>query len=421
MAPARFRGTIEVPGAALEFFVVLDSDGESRISIPAQGLRDGVLSEVESSPERAVFLLAGAGARVEATLGSSGASSTCTFSQRGFEFACALEPMDAKAFELAQTMTRPQTPRAPFPYAIEEVAFENTEDGVHLEGTLTIPPGEGPHPAALLISGSGPQDRDETIMGHKPFWVVADYMSRKGIAVLRVDDRGVGGSTGSISESTGANFATDAAAAVAMLRKHPRIDPDRVGLIGHSEGGVIGPRVAAADAKIAFVVMMAGTGVPGDQVIRKQSMALVKASGASDDQVETARVQQDATLDAILAAKTIDDARAAVPASAAASISPWFMAFVRYDPAPALKAVQCPVLVLQGELDLQVLPEQNLPAIRSALAGNHRVNVVKFPGLNHLFQSAKTGLPAEYASIEQTIAPEVLSTISDWLNEVVEP
>lgn len=421
MAPARFRGTVQAPGVSLEFFVVLDADGESRISIPAQGLRDGVLSEVESSPERAAFLLAGAGARVEATLAPSGASATCTFSQRGFEFACALEPMEPKAFELAQTMTRPQTPHAPFPYAIEEVAFENVEDGVHLEGTLTIPAGEGPHPVALLISGSGPQDRDETMMGHKPFWVLADHLSRKGIAVLRVDDRGVGGSTGSVSESTGADFAADAAAGLAMLRKHPRIDPDRVGVIGHSEGGVIGPRVASMDSKVAFVVMMAGTGVPGDEVVREQAVELVRASGATDAQLAAVRAQQDATIDAVLAAKTVDEARAAVPAQAVASISPWFLDFVRYDPAPALRAVQCPVLVLQGDLDLQVLPDQNLPAIRDALEGNHRVNIVRFPGLNHLFQTAKTGLPSEYASIEQTIAPEVLDTISDWLNEVVEP
>lgn len=412
---------MEVPGVSLEFFVLLDADAQSRISIPAQGLRDGVLSEVESSPTRATFLLAGAGARVEATLAPNGASETCTFSQRGFEFACSLEPMEPTAFELAQTMTRPQTPQAPFPYAVEEVAFENEEDGVHLEGTLTIPAGEGPHPAALLISGSGPQDRDETLMGHKPFWVLADHLSRKGIAVLRVDDRGVGGSTGSVSESTGADFAKDAAAGLAMLRKHSQVDPDRVGVIGHSEGGVIGPRVASKDSKVAFVVMMAGTGVPGDEVVREQAVELVRASGASDAQLAAVRAQQDATIDAILAAKTVDEARAAVPAQAAASISPWFLDFVRYDPAPALRAVQCPVLVLQGELDLQVLPEQNLPAIRDALEDNHRVNIVRFPGLNHLFQTAKTGLPAEYASIEQTLAPEVLTTMSDWLNEVVEP
>ncbi|MBV1860592.1 MAG: alpha/beta fold hydrolase [Nannocystaceae bacterium] len=410
-----------MPGTTLEFFVVLDPEGTSHISIPAQGLREGTLSEVESSSERAAFLLAVAGARLEATLASSGASESCTFSQRGFEFPCALEPMQEDAFNLAQSMRRPQTPRAPFPYAVEDVAFDNDADGVHLAGTLTIPPGEGPHPAALLISGSGAQDRDETIMGHKPFLVLADHLSRQGIAVLRVDDRGVGGSSGSVSESTGADFAQDAAAGLAMLRAHARIDPDRVGVIGHSEGGVVGPRVASTDAKVAFVVMMAGTGVPGDQVIRKQAVELVKASGASESQVEATRVQQDTTIDAILAAKTLDDARAAVPANVAAGISPWFMDFVRYDPAPALKAVRCPVLVLQGDLDLQVLPDQNLPAIRSALRGNDQVKVVQFPGLNHLFQQAKTGLPAEYAAIEQTLAPEVLSTMSEWVSEVVAP
>ncbi len=167
--------------------------------------------------------------------------------------------------------------------------------------------------------------------------------------------------------------------------------------------------------------MMAGPGGPGDQVIRKQAVELVRASGASQAQLEAVQAEQDATIDAILAANTIEEAQTTVPASAASSVSPWLMGFVRYDPAPALKAVQCPVLVLQGDLDLQVLPEQDLAAIRIALQPNDRVHAVRFPGLNHLFQAAKTGLPTEYGAIEQTLEPEVLTTMSDWLNQVVAP
>jgi hypothetical protein len=391
------------------------------ISIPAQGLRDGKLDAIAIKDETLTFSLTPVGATWTTTLAPDGTASDCTLVQAGVTLSCALELVDEAALAAARTPPRPQTPKPPFPYDAVEVDYDNARDDVHLAGTITIPHGEGRHRAVLLISGSGPQDRDESIMGHQPFWVLADHLSRRGIVVLRVDDRGVGGSTGSTAASTGESLARDISSGLEFLRAHERVDSKWVGLIGHSEGGVLGPRVAAADRDVAFVVMMAGTGVPGHEVIREQSVAIARASGADAAAIETLSAQQTAAMDAVLGAKDADEARVALEpilgpgSNAATMLSPWFMDFVRYDPAPALEKLRCPVLVLNGALDLQVLPDQNLPPIRKALARNRRVTIHRLEGLNHLFQQAKTGAPAEYATIEQTIAPEVLDLISDWI------
>ncbi len=419
--PWHYRGVVELPGGqTLAFFVALDPAGRSSISIPAQGLFEGGLADVVHTNSDIEFVLSAVGARWVATR-SKDAVTECSFSQRGAQLSCALEPIAPEAFAAAQLPPRPQTPVPPFPYDVEEVAYDNTADGVHLEGTLTIPPGDGPHPAALLITGSGAQDRDETILGHKPFAVLADHLSRKGIAVLRVDDRGVGGSTGSVQDSTGASLTRDAEAGVAFLRKHARIDGKRVGVIGHSEGGAIGPRVAAADDRLAFVVMMAGPGVPGHEIVRLQAVEVVRASGATQAQVEAVRQRQNATIDALMAASGVEDARKAVASvkggdpGGAAMVNPWFLDFLHYDPAPTLRKVRCPVLVLNGELDMQVLSDQNVPAVEAALSHNKHVDILRLPGLNHLFQHAKTGSPSEYAQIEETMDPEVLEHISTWV------
>jgi uncharacterized protein len=284
----------------------------------------------------------------------------------------------------------------------------------------------------VLITGSGPQNRDEELMGHKPFLVLADHLTRQGIAVLRYDDRGVGKSTGSFASATSEDFAGDAWAAWQKLSTRPDIDPKRIGLLGHSEGGLIAPMLAAAHPEIAFVVMLAGPGVTGEQIMLAQSAAIMKASGAPQAAID-ANVSIQKQVFAILREETstarIVERLGAIPvgtkeASAALvkqSSSPWLRFFAFYDPAPALAKVRCPVLALGGALDLQVLPDQNLPAIESTLkqGGNTDVTVVRMPGLNHLFQSAKTGLPAEYAQIEETMAPAALETITTWIRKRV--
>ena len=334
------------------------------------------------------------------------------------------------AAELEQR--RPQTPVKPYPYREEDVSYENKEQNVTLAATLTIPQGKGPFPGVVLITGSGPQDRDETLLGHKPFLILSDYLTRHGIAVLRADDRGVGKSTGVFSKATTADFSTDAEAGVAYLKTRAEVDPHKIGLIGHSEGGVIAPMVAARNKDVAFIVMMAGTGVPGDQVIVAQLKAIDIASGKSEQDAEKEAGKQqeivklietekdDTLLQKELREKMAGDVpEAQIGMEISQLTSTWFRYFLTYDPAPALRKVTCPVLAINGSLDKQVLPDQNLPPIRKALeeAGNKHFEIDELPGLNHLFQTAKTGSPAEYAQIEETMSPVALDKMAVWINQ----
>lgn len=267
-------------------------------------------------------------------------------------------------------------------------------------------------------------------MGHKPFLVLADYLTRHGIAVLRVDDRGVGRSGGTFATATTADFATDAEAGVAYLSTRTKVDPHRIGLIGHSEGGIVAAMVAAAHPEIGFIVILAGTGLPGDSVLVEQVRMLARAGGRSRQEADDAATGERKILemvkegnDTATIAKEISRIstgkipEAQLAAQAKALTSPWFRSFLTYDPASALRRVKCPVLALDGARDLQVSPRQNLTAIRNALdeGGNMNVETHEFPGLNHLFQTAETGLPSEYAQIEETIAPAVLERITRWV------
>jgi hypothetical protein len=330
-----------------------------------------------------------------------------------------------------ETPKRPQEPKPPFPYTAEEVTFSNAKAGVTLAGTLTIPPGKGPHPAIILISGSGPQNRDEELMGHKPFLVLADYLARSGIAVLRYDDRGFGKSTGQFNTATSADFAGDAESALDYLKTRKEINAKRIGFGGHSEGGIIAPMVAARRSDVAFLVLMAATAVRGEEILYAQGQAILKASGAPDSMMAQQRETQRKMFEIVKAEQNPAEAekklRAAFGDSKAMEgqirqvNSPWFRYFLTYDPAPALEQVKCPVLAINGEKDLQVLPDQNLPAIEAALkkAGNKDAEIVRLPGLNHLFQTAKTGTPQEYGQIEETMSPSALETISAWIRTKV--
>ena len=325
---------------------------------------------------------------------------------------------------------RPQNPVRPFPYREEEVTYENKAQGDTLAGTLTIPQGKGPFTAVLLITGSGPQDRDESLMGHKPFLVLSDWLTRKGIEVLRVDDRGVGKSTGVFGTATTADFATDTEAGVAFLKTRPEVNGKKIGLIGHSEGGVIAPMVAARNPDVGFIVMLAASAVRGDEVLVEQRKLISEAAGMSKEEAEKEAVEERAVLALVVKEKDSPELEADLKAKLVADgkepklgeqvkvlMSAWFRYFLAYDPAPTLKKVKCPVLALNGEKDLQVPPKQNLPVIRKALeeGANKNFEVDEIPGLNHLFQTAKTGSPLEYASIEETMSPAALEKISGWI------
>lgn len=340
------------------------------------------------------------------------------------------------------SLNRPQEPVPPFPYRSEEIEFENKQAGIKLSATLTIPEGQGPFPAVILITGSGAQNRNEELMGHKPFLVIADHLTRKGIAVLRYDDRGTGKSQGNYSNATSADLATDAAAALDYMKTRPETDPSAIGLAGHSEGGLIAPILASSRKDVAFIVSLAGPGVKGEDLIHRQNSDISLAMGLSPVAIkesialnrklyaalrkepDNARAEEKIrqTYSKILDKQKIsgaekEEALKQLAAGFNPAIYTWYRYFISLDPAKYWKKTTCPVLALNGEKDLQVSAELNLPAIEKALRseGNSQVTTLSLPGLNHLFQNSATGLPTEYGEIEETISPEVLRIIADWI------
>jgi hypothetical protein len=334
----------------------------------------------------------------------------------------------------AEGPARPQHPEPPYPYAEEEVRFPNGNDGITLAGTLTYPEGAGLYPAVVLVSGSGPQNRNAEVMGHRLFHVLADHLTRQGIAVLRYDERGVGESEGPpFPASTTEAYARDAAAAARFLKEQSQVDAEHVGLIGLSEGGLVGPMVHTRHETLAFLVLMAGPAVPGRDIIIEQTARMAAAQGASASAVGSTRTAQQRMLhavqqapDSVAAADTLQalfEAQGVPAAQREAQIeqltAPWFTFFLQYDPRPTLTQLDIPVLALFGEKDLQVPPEQNAEVMQTALeeSPSPDATVEVFDGLNHLFQPADTGHPVEYSQIETTMAPEVLERIGGWVRE----
>ncbi len=346
-------------------------------------------------------------------------------------------PLTLKRAENLPGLNRPQEPKPPFPYLTEEVAYENPRAKVTLAGTLSIPKGEGPFPAILLVAGSGPMDRDEAIFSHKPFLVLADDLTKQGIVVLRADKRGIGKSTGDYSKALDSDFADDALAGVEFLKSRKEVNPRAIGIIGHSEGGLVAPRVAASSKEVAFIVLLAAPGLPGDQIILSQWKLINRTSGVDEARMKEGFAMEEKIIAVAKQEADVETARskireifkASLPKDAPQALverqvkkaaSPWLHDFLNYDPAPALSKVKCPVLAIAGSKDLQVPPVENLFAIRSALQSgeNKAVTIKILPGLNHLFQTAATGLPAEYGKIEETFSPSALKVIGDWIAEV---
>jgi dienelactone hydrolase len=394
---------------------------------PDQGTGEMPFSSLSREGEAVTLEAKAIGGLFRGRASADGATLTGTWRQLGQETPLTMKRRPAGAAGPA-ALRRPQTPQRPFPYREVDVSVDNPAGHVRLGGTLTLPQGPGPFPAAILITGSGPQDRDETLLGHKPFLVLSDYLTRRGIAVLRLDDRSVGASTGG-TDGTTLDFATDIEAALRFLAARSDIDRRRIGLIGHSEGGVIAPMVAARSRDVAWIVLMAGPGVTGERIILAQQRLLLAASGVPKEVVEQRAAIQQRLLTAVESAPdratALRGATAVLvgagmkegdaEAAAAAVASDWYRGFLRIDPAPALRSVRVPVLALIGSLDLQVPAAENIPALRAALAGNRDATVTELPGLNHLFQTAKTGAVSEYAQIEETISPAALKTIGDWI------
>ena len=320
------------------------------------------------------------------------------FNQNGMPFPLTLVRTENKI------QMRPQEPQEPYPYNVEEVVFKNQKESIDLAGTLTIPQEKKRSPAVILIAGSGPNDRDETIFGHKPFWVLADYLSRHGIAVLRYDKRGIGKSGGEYFTATTQGFAEDAEAALNYLKTRKEIDPSKIGLIGHSEGGIIAPMIAAKNKGVSFIVLMAGLGVSGvDLSLAQNQFAFNKTSLSKEDKEHLNEMLNDIYKSVLSWTDYVG--------------TPWFRQFLKTNPSDYLQKVSIPVLAINGENDTQVEYKTNLGLIEAALKkGNNQHYTIKtYPRLNHLFQESTTGEIDEYGNIEQTISPQVLQDITNWI------
>lgn len=380
------------------------------------------------------------GATYEGTMTENGAEINGTWKQSRQTM-----PLVFKRLAKAPDTSRVQDPKRPYLYRDEDVMFANVAAGIRLAGTFTVPNTAGPHPAVVLLTGSGPQDRNEEIMGHRPFLVLADHLTRQGFAVLRFDDRGFGKSEGDFSKATDLDFVGDALAAVAWLKTRPEVDAARIGLAGHSEGGIVAPRAAVQSKDIAFIVLMAGVGVPMDQVLVRQAADLMRIAGAGEAMIAKQNELQRDLMRLVRANGPGLDTQSKVRASLHESVkniskedasalglteamidaqvtmvsSPWFAEILRYNPAVTLAQVRCPVLAVNGEKDMQVAARENLRAIEQALkkGGNPDVTVIELPGLNHLFQSSQTGAVAEYATNEETFNAKALNTVSEWLRK----
>jgi pimeloyl-ACP methyl ester carboxylesterase len=343
-------------------------------------------------------------------------------------------------------ITRPQDPKKPYPYIEEEVKFDNpAAPGVTLAGTFTLPKKHKRQcPAVILVSGSGQQNRDEELFGHKPFLVIADYLTRRGIAVLRYDDRGVFGSTGNPDTCTAYDFSLDAEAAFNYLKNRKEINPQQIGIIGHSEGGAIAPMVVARNKEVAFIVLLAAPGVRGDSLMylqRRLMMQLLKFSQRQIDAILTYRSKHDSLIvhidnleqrneeladfftgiaDKQMPKATQEEKNKMIERELQIVTSQSYQYLVRYNPAIALSRVQCFVLALNGDKDFQVSATENLNGIQQALLGgnNRQATIQKLPDLNHLFQISKTGLSSEYPQIEETFSPKVLKIMEKWIKRV---
>ena len=436
----KWSGQLKVQGMELliVFNVTQDEQGQYQATMdsPDQGASGIPVSSVSFEHNQARFEVKMAQGFYQGKLTEDGQTLEGEWSQ-GQAF-----PLTLKKNQTLKQLKRPQEPTAPYPYLEEEVRYQNPSAGIELAGTLTLPKGKGTFPAVILISGSGPQDRNQAIMGHKPFWVLADYLTRHGIAVLRYDDRGVAQSGGNFSQATSLDFASDVVAGIEYLKSREDINAKKIGLIGHSEGGLIAPIVAAQHTDVAYSVLLAGPGITGHEISMKQVSMILRANKVSEKAIKAAMsinktmigLLDDDHLSEQLIQKTYQeqwnslekDVQDELDTIGAGEfnqqqvqqlLSPWYRYFSQHDPYPWLLQVKSPVLAINGDKDVQVIAEDNLPAIEKALkeGGNRDYQIKTFSGLNHLFQNANTGLINEYSKIEETIAPEVLEFVTEWV------
>lgn len=436
----KWNGILKIQGTQLRLALNInqtDTGYESTLDSPDQGAKDIPVTSTTFENSILTFEISSIGVSYSGNLNGEGEIHG-TFKQMGQSLPLNLSK---KALE-KEKLVRPQEPKKPYPYYSEEVSIANIKDSITLSGTLTLPSKEGKHPVVVMITGSGPQNRDEELVGHKPFLVIADFLTKKGIGVLRYDDRGTAKSTGNFKSSTSKDFATDVLSAVTYLKTRNDIDYKNIGLVGHSEGGLIAPMVASKTKDIAFIVLLAGLGISGYDTLLLQTELIAKANGTDDAKLQIELAALKGTLDIIVEGNSLDNIKSDlkdyikkeieahpdllpegmkadkyINGNAKQLATAWFKYLINYDPATSLTKVSCPVLAINGEKDLQVPPKINLNAIEKHLkeAGNTNFVVKELPNLNHLFQECNTGSPSEYANIEQTFSPSALTEIANWI------
>jgi len=351
-----------------------------------------------------------------------------TFNQRGMSF-----PLNLNREKKTTEVNRPQEPEKPFPYNSEDISFYNDVDKITLAGTLTTPKNKKNFPTVILISGSGPQNRNEEIMNHKPFLVISDFLTRNGIAVLRYDDRGIGKSEGDYSKANSKDLSRDTEAAIKYLKSRKEINNNKIGLIGHSEGGLIAPMIASNSKDVGFLVLLAGPGLKGEELLLLQKKLTEQKSGINEIVVNKSQQIFKGAYDIISTYKGNDEklrnmlkeyfnqkfnneiGENQLNSLIQSLTSPWMKYFIKYNPSTALEKIEVPLLALFGKNDLQVPAIENSKVFEEV--DNKNIEIVQLDNLNHLFQESKTGLPSEYSNIKQTISPKVLDIISKWIIE----
>lgn len=425
-----WKGQIDLGAQKIEMgfdIKVTEKGFATTLDVPAQGAFDVPVDKTEFHQGKLDLRMDAMNATYSGEL--KGLAIEGSFTQHGVSFPLHLERAVKEAKQ-----ARPQDPKPPFNYKAEEVTFVNPKESNTLAGTMTIPEGEGPFPAVVLVSGSGQQNRDEELMNHRPFWVVADYLSRRGIAVLRYDDRGMGGSTGEVMEATSLDFSYDAEAAFDFLRNRKEINASQVGILGHSEGGVINFMVVARRPEVAFLVSLAGPSVNGIEVLKEQQKAILRASGMTEEAVQFNSNTNAQLFDIIEASNSREEADSLLrqllkgwgyneeltEQTVGQLTSAWMYYFMKYDPTEAIVKTNCPALLLNGTKDLQVIASQNLTGYEKIIAEYGKTNLTlrELPDLNHLFQHCETGSPNEYFENEETISTEVLEMIVGFVKSL---
>ena len=424
-----WQGELDIQGMKLPLILHVNKDGEnlkSTLDSPKQGAKDLPVSKTEFVNNELKFEATNLGVSYKGTLKDGKIEGT--FSQGGMQLPLTFVKSTG---ENKTVFNRPQTPKEPFDYKTEEVTFVNPIDKNTLAGTISIPKNfKNSDKILVMITGSGKQNRDEELFGHKPFAVIADDFAKKGIATLRLDDRGIGGSSKGKDDDTSANYATDISTAVDFLVKKGY---KNIGLIGHSEGGMIAPIVSTTNKNVKFLVLMAGPGTQLDELLLEQNESAGKLAGMSDKDLAEAKIGNQKVYNFIKNYKgnnyetdlknfmtenfkgKMTDAE--INQTVNQTKKNWFRYFIKFNPDHYLSKIKIPVLALNGSKDFQVPAKDNLAAIKKSLtkAGNKNFEIAEMEGLNHLFQECKTGAFSEYADIEQTISPKVLEKMSSWI------